>query len=561
MRYFYCATLVALSALVIPRFGFAQEERAFAATYEGEVFEILFRITKEKKYEIEKKDDPTTTRELVRIDDSDYFQIKLDEVFDDLDSTASLKLTSVSKDLFSQIQVFLRDKVFAERLALARARTLVGILRVEKDPVPVYKKEVKSIFSKSSPAESTDHSLQVKAIRLAFASGLVIDMNVLGMMDGKEVQFRNRTDIPLSTPKEIEKFNTGSFLLERKVSESDKKYTYSIDPSKVLRYEREVIGHGLFVPIDTTIRIRIGETDSVALKKHPFVRNFDGRLYSDVTGLDANNPNGVLQIEVAYDHVFNAKTVNSRKLFWRSVILFNRISPFVTFPKLQDKLSSLPVDNLLTVDTMMVDTMLAVPVDPMMNMETRLVDTTLTVTETSLNRLQATSIDVLRFANLHLGVNTNIFRYSDLGTRLEINFEAGLYRTQIDTSSVTREGTVDISNIDQINLDLEKKDGLFWYLSPSFTLNLFQSREFDFDLGASYMWLRSLSREVRLEGRQVIKLQANANVHPNPNTRESSVFFRATYFKAVNDFGRDPNSNLTLQIGYATPISRIFGGN
>ena len=442
-----------------------------------------------------------------------------------------------------------------------------------------------------------DHKLSVDSVEIAFENGSMKDILVKGRLTqtkGEPYRFENINPIPVRSPNDIEKLRRigleQNFLVTR-VGENKK---YYIDLAQLLLYDRNVIGgSGDYVPRNGVVKLRGDVLTPYPLVKKSFLRNFDVRIYTDLTGLKENKPNGLVQIEASYLAITNTRYVRNELItplnrlirfptkiplisklynwFYEPIIangpwiLFgrmpqfvrnkfvwrNQLQPFVTFSKIEEESSVLPVQTF----------------QPNSILE-------------SFNYVS--TFDLYQFSNLRLGLRANILSLISQATKARLDVVGGLYRTKVDSVIAlpdTARGETELSFI------ANPRNVHSWYLLPELSVQVIADGRLDFDFkyGAIFSKLigddednRSLTPALKQTNKGLIdsdvpaeakettdfgfwdwgnvihKFQISLNVHPTQQSRNQSIFFRGTLF--VNS----PRNNLSLQIGYTTPITKLF---
>jgi hypothetical protein len=392
--------------------------------------------------------------------------------------------------------------------------------------------------------------VNVDSVQITFSDGTVKDILLLGTMDDKTgkgckpVSFMNRFPIALTTRKDVQKFNTHSdteIKLYSSFAKSDTDETalpYEIDIHDLLFYAPKLASSGNYIPENRAVTLKNGAQDTeILLFKKGFADDFDIRLYTDVTGLQKESTNGLVQIDGRYNIILNAHRsenwfvrllsgfIQPTYIFFPSsdITLFHKISPYLTFSKIEDKGSlALETHRFSTVDS-------------------------------AFN--SANSFDLFKYSNLNLGVDLNISRLQMIAYNLNVNVDvvAGVFRTPVDSAFVSSR---QIGNLTEQNL-------FSWFYMPELVLQAVYSDKIDFDLRLGFMHsklfnskLSSSANEVVVEGtaeaRYFTFYQINFNIFADEKDRDSWVFLRASLMAAGSQ------SNLSLQLGYATSIGKLI---
>ncbi len=371
-------------------------------------------------------------------------------------------------------------------------------------------------YGKFSRLDTTLYRFAVSSVEIAIEDGAMKDILIKGKLLPEQIDifFQNTYAISISTPRHITNVNTRGNNLFRYHGDGREFY---IDFADVIKYDRIVaMGSGHYVPRNGVIKLSNTAQEPITLVKNPFFDNFDVRIYTDVTGLQKENPNGLIQTEGQYNILLNTKPLGPYSRFFRNISVFNKISPIVKFSKIENKLNDLPLE---------------------------------TVARDSLSFNRANSVDLLRYANLNIGIDINVVSWIGSHTKFRLNGLMGLYRTSVDSSSLS---VLDNGRI--IIRKFEPRNVLSWYAMPLLSAQMIDGDKLDFDVSIGAIFLRLFDENISLGGRNAVqRYQMNLNIHPNTEQQDKSIFFRTTFFYT----GKSHN-NLSLQLGYSTPISKLF---
>ncbi|HTX19889.1 MAG TPA: hypothetical protein VMG34_14635 [Bacteroidota bacterium] len=418
-------------------------------------------------------------------------------------------------------------------------------------------------------------SFQADTAKIAINEGSIEDMVVEGWYSEngthRHISFRNLLPIPIGTSSEIDALNSwGKFLLFSDEMPANphpntvRAGELIVRLSDLIKYRRDVLIGGNYIPENKSIILRSGSTGgTLELKKKSFADDFDIRIYTDISGLQRNNPNGLIQTEGRYNIILNSSTIEDVGFFgflllggmvvpfvdgtleknpWAHygiptasasllflfsgrTIPFGKISPFFVFSRIENRgsmslsASRMPGDDKYTATT-------------------------------------PKTFDLLKYSNLMFGTDLDLAKaiFVNLNLSTKLHVEGGFYRTPID--SIYDGGTNH-----QI---LQSLDLLSSFVTTEVVFQpIYSDRiEYDFRYGAIYSKLIDRSPEGMFEpigqitsGIFISKIQLNFNIYANPKDRGSWLFFRSTVYLNGLD------SNLSLQVGYSTSISKLVGGS
>jgi len=336
---------------------------------------------------------------------------------------------------------------------------------------------------------------------------------------GKKLVFSNRHYIPLRNTFDIDQLNTRRVNFQ--VCKIAKDTIASIDLSDILLAIRTgTMKSGTYVSNDTTFTLA-SETKDVAIRKASIVDNLNLKVYTDVFGYDKNSINGIVQMEAKinfllntestsktsfYDDILKTRYTDSRKEW----VWINRISPYIKWMKIENNNNYYPVDTTTQGDVM----------------------------------------NLFKYATLDIGTEFNVITYRTDSKLFTANLAAGIWRTKIG-----------LNKNDSSNTFVST-----FYLNPTIDFKFYESDHLDFSLGIGVFGATKLGT-VSADDMKSLKskltsynftsnhfwgqIQECVNFHPNGNWRKS-IFLRA------NQYWNPRNSHYTFQIGYSTPISKVF---
>ena len=353
----------------------------------------------------------------------------------------------------------------------------------------------------------------IDSVEIDFENGAVTVVKARVNVSGKIVGFERWARISVRGPREIADFNTvGKHYLKKRIG----KFKLFLDLAQVISFDRKLLsGSGTYIPENKKVELTEQSTE-INLFKERFYDNFDIRVYTDLTGLESDNPNGLVQIEGSYNIIPEIKELWSTRIF-----LFNTLNPFVTFSKIENK-----VDELV-----------------------------LSESTDGKSNLPTTSFDLFRFSHLNIGVDINLLSILTQSKKVRLNIIAGIFRTTVDSL---------VAKSSDSNTLFENRTVASWYYMPTIKYRFFDGSYIDTEF--VYGWMRTglIGEDIVLAGRDtkflglfgrnhaIHKFQINLNIHPNPDEKDKSIFLRASVFTDQKE------NNVSLQIGYSSPISKIF---
>ncbi len=357
---------------------------------------------------------------------------------------------------------------------------------------------------------SRDSTFNIFSINDTSSIITIIDTCIIDTIS-VDAQFRNSSFPPLRKPSEISDLNSS---IKNKLEFVYQDISYKIYLSDLIFFKRNVIfATGSYIPATEVVAINWDGDKEIGIYKKEFDDNFDLRVYTDVTGFQENNPNGLLQFEGNLDLII---TTSSNRF-----VFFNNISPYVTFSKLENKLNNLTPT-----------------IAPLKN-ENIL----------SNSRNFASTIDFMRYKNLDIGITGNILTWSFPAAKLKINSKFGLLRSSIDSSAIY---------IDSIQTDLKIRNVLLSYFAQYLNVKWINDDNLSIDLGIGHYLFRLFDEDknISISGtKNIWKFHLGINIFTNPkDSFKKAVFFRGTFITdSIFRF-----NNLLLQTGYSTPITNLF---
>lgn len=363
-----------------------------------------------------------------------------------------------------------------------------------------------------------------------------INENVIKNPGKRNITFYNfLPPIPIRTREQIDYFNicdgNERYWLTAQWQDIDDetgKYIYFVYLSDILFYQQNLIyNYGVYIPNDGKV---VNLSDSVEvfdLKKESFINDFDLRIYTDFTGLSADNPNGLIKFMGTYNIKLKSPTFNvkpkeqteSQTNFCEYLnILFN-------FNKLEnDKL--IPPIRLYN------------------------------------KRLYATSLDLYRYSKFEIGADWNLIKLQREYYSICTDFLIGAYHTPIDSVYSNNGETVSISG--GVNSS---------YAGLKINLKFFANEHVNFNLGYSFLipqlfpnnTLKEIYKPItdsgfskNLRGHYfnseawIHNINAEFSIYPDPQDKSSFLFLKSEIVFNSSD------NYITLLLGYSLPFSNLI---
>jgi len=230
--------------------------------------------------------------------------------------------------------------------------------------------------------------------------------------------------------------------------------------------------------------------------------NLDLRLYTDLKGYSQDKPNGLIQIEARYRVLWNASPLTYLEDSNANLIMFSGVSVTVNATKIEQHTTELPID-------------------------------------TTQSGLETSIVDFYRFSNGNTGIDFTLFTATSNEWQAHFRAGAGLYRTLVNEHK-------------DDELDIVAR-----YLRAAFVFARNEGRRIDYDFAWRWIWIVSNNKGIGfVDGNWLNQVQLTFNIHTNPEDRYSSVFFRNSY-----TWSDRTHDEFSVQLGYATPVSKLIGGD
>jgi hypothetical protein len=348
------------------------------------------------------------------------------------------------------------------------------------------------------------NTVTVIEVQGAFEDGVIKDLTIRCELDsyadpdsGREVEFRAAHPISVQTPLAIQRLNTP---FNNIATWRGEQVSYSLDVADVIEYRKRVVaGSADYSPQNGPFRLT-PEAPETELYKNPFQTRLDVRLYTDVTGFQGENPNGLLQVEGQYT-AFTRVDRLGRFESASGLILLNWIRLYALASRTEEE------DTVVKPD--------------------------------SLNRVA--SVQFLRQERWNAGVAAGLFRVEGNHQALGFNVRAGVAIADVDTSGTNANR---IRNVTAWNSGLECR--------YEFT----EGSRLDIDVATGIDYLTVRSDVLDNVGRErIFRFEGGLSFHPGGFDRSRSIFLRGIHY-----YTSRASNNTQFHIGYAAPITKFFGG-
>jgi hypothetical protein len=179
------------------------------------------------------------------------------------------------------------------------------------------------------------------------------------------------------------------------------------------------------------------------------------------------------------------------------------------------------------------------------------------------------TFDLLTYSHLHIGAELCLLSATSQSYKWKVCLVGGFFQTTVDSLQSFLGG-------DSLAVTGEKRDLLALYLMPEMRVKFFNSDRLDFETAVGVLYAGAVDTRVHLlegpvDGRfsqtappgglntkffswndAILKIEADINLHPDPNDKSTAIFLRSILYQNA------PQSNLLLQLGYSTPIAKVF---
>jgi len=344
--------------------------------------------------------------------------------------------------------------------------------------------------------------LSTESCQLVFENGFIASIIVSGELNGKRVQFSSQYSIGITTRRNV--LDLQHVRLWDELGNSDA----FIRLSEVIEYARinDVYTRD-YSPQDGKL-ILSSQNGSQAVYKSPQSKLFAVKVFSDFVGINENNPNGLVQIEI--DKRINLWTKRVKK--WSR---FTFLNPYFEWSKIEEHNRTLPLALV--------------------------------------NDVQYTSpLEVYRYSMVELGVPINIKEYDGSAVGFQMNVLPGITFTNIadSTAQISNGNSAFSDRINSLilggefkltfspekawNFIISTRPFYYWNMNSSVRYNSLLQNPESVELKSPNRWLNDLSLQVG------IRLGENYDNH----------FFAR--LGVIHELENLNNNFAQVQIGYAT---------
>lgn len=334
--------------------------------------------------------------------------------------------------------------------------------------------------------------------------------------------FENSYPIGFSSISNYRNFTATRLYRRSNKFDGDEKDNYIFLSDIIKLYENQLnLATRDYSPGDTTVTVYPSSNPITQLSKQ---RNFyiiDGKTYTDVTGLSENSPNGLVQVELS--RRFNLWTHRIQVRGSNNYGFVNYVNARVNFSKIENKLKGLPLRNQLIVENKAI-----------------------------ISPSYATNLDYLRYENLGVNLDLNIFLFDAPDFKYTLFLDAGIHYGHtpiIDSVYEISQGTASTTEAKPNDLDAHN-----FTFFPRAKLQLFAERRYGLSLAyqANYTWLFTNNRFKQVlsysgKGQDLNTLSTNKTAHwshmieasfyidVNPSSTTGKIFTSARFFFQQGD--------------------------
>jgi hypothetical protein len=390
------------------------------------------------------------------------------------DSSRMAQMESTLK----RVEEWIKDK--------EKEEDIVGIFKLKKTDLLVStfrKGNYFKMLHSDSVNRRDSSSYKIQRVKINIKDGAIVDIQVFTKSGEVFTNFY--------APLNLNQFTEENYVLTYKRSDDSIKQIFTKD---FLEWERE---HG-FAPSDIVFELDSAKLTRTLYRGVGINQVIDVRLFTDLSALFSDKPNGLTQTEAFYKVITNAQTIRTNTFIRRyGIIPFRYVSGNVIFSKFDSKFATTQLDSAFT--------------------------------RQKLLRRSTINVDVT--VNLYANwtsKKSNSWFYLNAGG----GFFSSQLGSELDTSSVVMP---------------------YWYIDPLFELKGSQNFGIDISLRMLRQYAPQLSDSQR--GWRYI-WRPQMTVYWNPlNAPGNRIFGRVTYFADVKD---TRNPFFQVQLGYSLLISQLI---
>jgi hypothetical protein len=256
--------------------------------------------------------------------------------------------------------------------------------------------------------------------------------------------FENSFPIGFTSVLNYKKFKDIRLYIRNASNDDNPRYVILSDV--IQNYDNELdIATKDYSPADTAFTVSPAANPIVKLFKQKAIYIIEGKTFTDASGFNAKSPNGLVQIELS--RRFNLKTNRYQVSNSKNFGFLTHMIAQVNFSKLENKLKGLPLKNEKIVENGLV-----------------------------ISPSYATNMDFLRYENLSIRTETNIFLFDIPENKVTLygDFGAKYGHTPVSDSLYKVDGS---GNITATAIDLDAHN---FTLYPKLWLEIFAERRYGF---------------------------------------------------------------------------------
>tara|TARA_R110002050_G_scaffold20348_1_gene57658 strand:- start:48723 stop:50309 length:1587 start_codon:yes stop_codon:yes gene_type:complete len=194
------------------------------------------------------------------------------------------------------------------------------------------------IHVKSKTHHYTIDSLKIIDAQIVFEDGFIKSVIVKGTFGNNVCYFSNKYPIGITTRKNI--LDLGRVRLYNEIRWG-KEYIYLGD---AITYKRELgVRTNDYSPANQKVIVTKNDKNGIILKKTPSQEIFTLNIFSDFVGINASNPNGLIQTEISKRINFWTKRI--RFLGIGGIGMFTHIAPVLEISKIEENNRYMPFLN------------------------------------------------------------------------------------------------------------------------------------------------------------------------------------------------------------------------
>lgn len=404
-----------------------------------------------------------------------------------------------------------------------------GLYSILDTNIVDYERDYKKLIEIKQAVRELD-IYKIKDISLQFERGYLERIQVTVEKGYSTYVFENIYAIGMSSVYNFKQFSNIKLYIRKSVSVSGD-YIYLSDVIQNYQNLLDLYTRD-YSPADTVINhIDPAIQPAFVLRKEKLINLFDARIYTDLVGLKADQPNGLVQIEM--NKRFNIIT-QRQQLLRADMGIFNSINIYGGLSKIEENMRSLALRNAGVVEN-----------------------------NKLISPYYATGLDFRQYENLHFGADLNLllFDYPDGKFTFYVNMGYRYGHTSVIDSNYSIHADQSVTFSDQLNnLDAHT---LTWEL-VKLKLELFSERRLGLTIGYQYnvatLYSNNQFKQIVSYEKSAVEnrlLESNAGKYhifdmnvrlETSRTGNGRLFLRGRYFFQKGDV---QSFFAQLQVGYA----------